>query len=231
MASLLDELAELNDTVVLVLDDYHAIDNPELDAALAFLVEHVPEQFRLIVATREDPRLPLSRWRTRQWVTEIGIEPLRFTPDEAAAFLARSMGLTMDDESVRTLAARTEGWAAGLQIAALSLQQHLQFQGGSKLAQVVAAFSGEHRYVIDYLAAEVMRQQSDSVQDFLRQTCILDRFSAELCDALTQRTDSRQMIARVEPQDAPRKGQTVWLQIRPGSEHVFSAETAQRLSA
>lgn len=198
MTSLLDDLAEVAHPVVLVLDDYHAIDNAELDAALAFLVEHLPEQLRLVVATREDPRLPLSRWRTRQWVSEIGIDRLRFTPDEAAAFLARSMGLRIDAESVRTLAARTEGWVAGLQIAALSLQQHIESQGAANLSQVVAAFSGEHRYVIDYLAAEVMRQQSQVVHDFVRQTCILDRFSAELCDAVTGRTDSRRLLAQVE---------------------------------
>lgn len=198
MTSLLDDLAELNDPVVLVLDDYHAIDNPDLDAALAFLVEHTPEQLRVVVATREEPRLPLSRWRTRQWVTEIGIDQLRFTLDEAAAFLARSMGLAMGAESVRTLAARTEGWVAGLQLAALSLQRHVESEGTARLAQVVAAFSGEHRYVIDYLAAEVMGQQQQAVRDFVRQTCILDRFSAELCDAVGQRSDSRQMLARVE---------------------------------
>jgi LuxR family maltose regulon positive regulatory protein len=198
MSLLLNDLAELDHPVVLVLDDYHSIENPDLDAALAFLVEHLPERLRLIVSTREVPRLPLPRWRTKGWTTEIDTDQLRFTPDEASAFLARSMGLTMDAESVRTLAARTEGWAAGLQIAALSLQQHAEFQGTGKLAEVVATFSGEHRYVIDYLAAEVLRQQPQGVHDFIRQTCILDRFSAELCDAVTQRSDSRQMLAQVE---------------------------------
>ncbi|WP_436299067.1 LuxR C-terminal-related transcriptional regulator [Variovorax paradoxus] len=198
MASLLDDLTELDHPVVLVLDDYQAIDNPELDAALTFLVEHLPEHLRLIVATRKDPQWPLSRWRTRQWIAEVGVDQLRFTPDEAMAFLVRSMGLTLDAESARTLAARTEGWVAGLQIAALSLQRHVQLQGTANLAQVAAAFSGEHRHVIDYLAAEVMRQQPRELQDFLRKTCILDRFSADLCDAVTERTDSRQMLAQVE---------------------------------
>ena len=152
----------------------------------------------MIVATRTDPPLPLSRWRTRQWMTDIGVDQLRFTPEEAAAFLSRSMGLTLDIESARTLAARTEGWVAGLQIAALSLQRHMQSHGAVNLAQVAAAFSGEHRHVIDYLAAEVTRQQPRTLQDFLRQTCILDRFSADLCDAVTERTDSRQLLLQVE---------------------------------
>ena len=198
MTSLLDDLTELDHSVVLVLDDYQAIENPELDAALSFLVEHLPEQLRLIVATRKDPQWPLPRWRTRQWVAEVGIDQLRFKPDEAAAFLARTMGLTLDAESARTLAARTEGWVAGLQIAALSLQRHMQSQGAADLAQVAGAFSGEHRLVIDYLAAEVMRQQPQTLQDFLRQTCVLDRFSADLCDAVTERTNSRQLLIQVE---------------------------------
>lgn len=198
MALLLDDLAELDHPVVLVLDDYHSIESCELDAALALLIEHLPEQLRVVVATREAPRLPLSRWRTRQWMAEIGIDELRFTPDEAAAFLARSMGLTIDAESVNMLATRTEGWVAGLQIAALTLQQHIHSHGTARLAQVVAAFSGEHRHVIDYLAGEVMRQQSEDVHEFLRKTCILDRFSAALCDAVSQRTDSRQLLAQVE---------------------------------
>lgn len=198
MALLLDDLAELDHPVVLVLDDYHTVDNAEIDAALAFLVEYLPEQLRLVLATREAPRLPLSRWRTRQWMTEIGTDELRFTFDEAAAFLARTMGLTIDAESVRTLAARTEGWVAGLQIAALSLQRHIGTRGTAELAQVVAAFSGEHRHVIDYLAGEVMRQQPEAVHEFVRKTCILDGFSADLCDAVTGRTDSRQLLAQVE---------------------------------
>jgi LuxR family maltose regulon positive regulatory protein len=197
MALLLDDLAELDHPVVLVLDDYHTIENAELDGALAFLVEHLPEHLRLVVATRTAPHFPLPRWRTRQWMTEIGAEQLRFTVDEVAAFLSRSMGLTIDAASVRMLAARTEGWVAGLQIAALSLQRHIQSQGTDHLEQVVAAFSGEHRHVMDYLAGEVMRQQTEDVYDFARKTCILDRFSAELCDAVTQRNDSRQLLDRV----------------------------------
>lgn len=198
MALLLDDLVELDHPVVLVLDDYHAIDNTEIDAALALLVEYVPDQLRMVITTRAAPQLPLSRWRARQWLTEIGTDQLRFTSDEAAAFLARSMGLTIDPKSVRKLAERTEGWVAGLQIAALSLQRHIQSQGAEDLSQVVAAFSGEHRHVMDYLAGEVMRRQGEDVHEFARSTCILDRFSAELCDAVTQRSDSRQLLARVE---------------------------------
>lgn len=198
MALLLDHLVDLDRPVVIVLDDYQTIDNPEIDGALTFLVEHLPEQVRLVMATRTAPRMPLARWLTKGWMTEIGTEQLRFNPDEAAALLSRSMGLDLDAESVRVLAARTEGWAAGLQMAGLSLHRHIELQGTANLAQVVSAFSGEHRNVIDYLAGEVMRQQPEDVKDFVRKTSILDRFSAELCNAVTQRDDSPQLLAQVE---------------------------------
>lgn len=198
MSALLEDVFDLDHIVVLVLDDYQAIDHEGIDVSLAYLIDHLPDTLRVVVSTRQAPRLPLSRWRARQWVTEIGPDQLRFTADEAGQFLARTMGLALDAESVRTLATRSEGWVAGLQIAALSLQQLIRDEGSARVAQVVGAFSGEHRHVIDYLAAEVMRQQPQEIQDFVRETCILDRFSAELCDAVTGRSDSRRLLAQVE---------------------------------
>jgi len=126
MVQLLNEIVDVPTPIVLVLDDYHVIEDPEIDAAVTFTVNHLPEQLRLIIATREEPRLPLPRWRALDRITEIGLEDLRFSDEEAALFLNRTMGLELDTESVRVLETRTEGWIAGLQMAALSLQGHLR---------------------------------------------------------------------------------------------------------
>jgi LuxR family maltose regulon positive regulatory protein len=198
MAVLLDDLADLTQPVMLVLDDYHLVHSAELDAALSFLVEHAPENFCLVMATRETPRLPLARWRSKEWMSEIGASQLRFTQEESAAYLSRCLRLTIDAPSLEALATRTEGWVAGLQMAGLSLQRHVEVEGGARLAQVVSAFNGEHSHVIEYLAAEVMRLQSCEINDFVRKVCVLDRFSAELCDALTERSDSHLMLVAVE---------------------------------
>lgn len=198
MAVLLDDLGDLTQPVMLVLDDYHLVHNAELDTALAFLIEHAPEHLRLVMATREMPRFPLARWRTKEWMSEIGASQLRFTQEEAAAYLSRSMGLSIDRPSLDILAARTEGWIAGLQMAGLSLQRHVELQGSAHLAQVVSAFNGGHSHVIDYLAGEVMRLQPVELNDFVRKVCVLDRFSAGLCDAVTERSDSRLLLAAVE---------------------------------
>ncbi|HEX4598184.1 MAG TPA: LuxR C-terminal-related transcriptional regulator [Burkholderiaceae bacterium] len=198
MTLLLNELGETAERLVLVLDDYHVVKNPEIDTALAFLVDHAPDSLRLLVATREEPRLPLARWRALQRISEIDLETLRFTPDEAALFLKQTMGLRLDAETVRLLEARTDGWIAGLQMAALSLQHHAQADRAVDAAQVASAFGGGHRYVIDYLASEVLRQQPDEIRSFLQRTAILERLSAPLCDAVTGRTDSKLVLARLE---------------------------------
>lgn len=199
VALLLNEIAEAPERIVLVLDDLHVIHNPEIDAAIAFLVERMPERLRLVVITREEPRLPLARWRSLERISEIGIEQLRFSPEEAATFLSQTMGLDLDDPSARTLALRTEGWVAGLQMAALSLQQHAGTDGlDDDLVQQVAGFCGEHRYVIDYMASEVVRQQPEHIHEFLRKTAILRRLCAPLCDAVTGRSDAKVVLARLE---------------------------------
>jgi LuxR family transcriptional regulator, maltose regulon positive regulatory protein len=198
MTLLLNEIDETTEPVLLVLDDYHVIANPEIDSALAFLVDRAPERLRLFVATREEPRLPLPRWRSSQRITEINLEPLRFSPDEADRFLTQTMGLKLGAETVRLLGERTDGWIAGLQMAALSLQHHAQGGGAIDAAEVASAFSGGHRYVIDYLAGEVLRQQPDEIRHFLHRTAILDRLCAPLCNAVTERTDSKLILARLE---------------------------------
>jgi LuxR family maltose regulon positive regulatory protein len=198
MTLLLNEIGEITKPVLLVLDDYHLIKNPEIDSALAFLVDRAPQGLRLLVATREEPRLPLARWRTLERVTEIDLETLRFSANETDLFLRQTMGLQLSPETVRLLGSRTDGWVAALQMAALSLQQHARGNDALNVAQVASGFTGEHRYVIDYLADEVLHQQPDEIRKFLRQTSILDRLCASLCDAVTERADSKLMLARLE---------------------------------
>ncbi len=163
---------------VLVLDDYHVIEAKAIDQALTFLVEHLPPQMHLVIATREDPQLPLARLRARGHLTELRVTDLRFTPSEAAEFLTQGMGLNLSAEDITALEARTEGWIAGLQLAALSLQ------GQQDATGFITSFTGSHHFVLDYLLEEVLQQQSERVQTFLLRTSILDRLCGPLCDAV-----------------------------------------------
>lgn len=164
---------------VLVLDDYHMIDAKAVDLALTFLVEHLPPLMNLVITTREDPALPIPRLRARRQLIELRAADLRFTPSEAAEFLNQIMELHLSVEEVAALEDRTEGWIAGLQLAALSIQRHRDVAG------FIQAFSGDNRYIVDYLIEEVLKHQPDSVRSFLLQTCILDRLNGSLCDAVT----------------------------------------------
>ena len=164
---------------------------------MAYFIERVPEQLRVVIVTREEPPLPLARWRASQRVVEIGPDDLRFSHDESVQFLEQTMGLKLDAELAQTLEPRTEGWIAGLQMAALSVQQHARSEGAD-IAEKITQFNGEHHYVIEYLAAEVLRQQPEEIRSFLRKTAILDRFSAPLCDAVSGQTDSKAILARLE---------------------------------
>jgi LuxR family maltose regulon positive regulatory protein len=197
-ALLLNAMTETQHRTVLVLDDYHRVSTPDIDSSLAFLVERLPDKLRLIIATREEPNLPLAHWRSLERVAEIGMRDLRFTHEEATAFLKETMGLDIDASSARTLETRTDGWIAGLQLAALSLQLQGRDEPESAATAVVGSFSGRHRFVVDYLAAEVMRRQSEDTRAFLRQTAILDRLCAPLCDTLTGRTDSDAVLRQLE---------------------------------
>jgi len=163
---------------ILVLDDYHIIDSKAVDDVLTFLLEHLPPQMHLVIATREDPHLPLARLRARGQMTELRAADLRFTPAEAAEFLNRVMGLNLSAEDVAALETRTEGWIAGLQLAALSMRGH------QDAASFIKSFTGSHHFVLDYLMEEVLGQQSESVQTFLLRTSILDRLCGPLCDAV-----------------------------------------------
>ena len=163
---------------VLVLDDYHVIDAQPIDHALTFLVEHLPPQMHLVIATREDPPLPLARLRVRGHLTELRATDLRFTPSEAAEFLNQRMGLTLSAEDIAALERRTEGWIAGLQLAAISLQ------GQQDATGFITSFTGSHHFVLDYLLEEVLGQQDARLQTFLLRTSILDRMTGSLCDAV-----------------------------------------------
>lgn len=184
LTTLLNDIAAFSDTFVLVLDDYHVIDTADVDGALTFLLEHSPPQMHLIIATREDPQLPLPRLRARGQMTELRAHDLRFTRAEAAKFLNAAMGLQLTAEQVSALEARTEGWVTGLQMAALALQGPTSRQNPDTVAAFIDSFSGSHRFVLDYLLEEVLEQQPQNVQSFLLQTSILDRFCGPLCDAV-----------------------------------------------
>ncbi|MFL5653768.1 MAG: LuxR C-terminal-related transcriptional regulator, partial [Ktedonobacteraceae bacterium] len=192
LASLLNALTQLPTETVLVLDDYHLIEAQPIHDALTYLVEHLPPNVHLVIASRSDPLLPLARLRARSALTELRAANLRFTADETTAFLTEVMGLSLSAEQVAALEARTEGWIAGLHLAALSLQ------GREDVASFIASFTGSHRYVVDYLVEEVLSRQPDEVLDFLLQTCLLDRLSGPLCDAVRGRGDSQRLLEHVE---------------------------------
>jgi len=189
---LLNEITTLPHGLVLVLDDYHLVDSEPVDEALAFLLEHLPPQMHLVIATREDPRLPLARWRARGQLTELRAADLRFTPSEAAEFLNRVMSLALSAEDVSALETRTEGWIAGLQLAALSIQ------GRPDAAGFIQTFTGSHRFVLDYLVEEVLQRQPQRVRIFLLQTAILDKLCGALCDAVTGQKHGKGALERLE---------------------------------
>ena len=195
VTALINDLAAGPGQALLVLDDYHLIDSEAVHESLGFLLEHRPPGLRLVLASRSDPPLALARLRGRGQLAELRAAELRFTADEAAALLqqgAAGSGAALPDTAVAALAARTEGWAAGLQLAALSLR------GQPDAARFVAAFTGSHRYVLDYLAEEVLERQSEQVRTFLLETSVLERLSGPLCDAVTGRSGGQQLLEQVE---------------------------------
>jgi LuxR family maltose regulon positive regulatory protein len=189
---LMNEMATAPDDFVLVLDDYHVIDAAPVHHAITFLLDHLPPPMHVMIASRVDPPLPLARLRARAQLVELRAADLRFLPDEAAAFLNAIMGLGLPADEVAILEERTEGWIAGLQLAALSLREQ------EDAARFLQTFTGSHRYIADYLAEEVLRHQSDNVQAFLLQTAILDRLTGSLCDAVTGRDDGQVMLEYLE---------------------------------
>jgi len=178
LTALINEIAAIPGRTILVLDDYHLIEARPIHDALTFLLRHLPPQMHLVIATRDDPLLPLARLRARGQLTELRATDLRFTYSEAAEFLNQVMGLDLSAGDIAALETRTEGWIAGLQLAAISMQGHKDVTG------FIESFTGGHHFVLDYLIGEVLQQQSESVQTFLLQTSILDRLTGSLCDAV-----------------------------------------------
>jgi len=189
---MLNEVAALPTILALVLDDYQAITNLAIHRQIAFLLEHLSPRMHLVLITREDPLIPISRLRASNQVLEIRQEDLRFTLDEISYFMRRVMQLDLSENDIVALERRTEGWIAGLQLAALSLH------GLRDKNAFIQAFTGSNRYILDYLIEEVFNRQSGDVQGFLLKTAILDRLSGPLCDAVAERTGSRELLEKLE---------------------------------
>jgi len=192
LTALLNEITVIPNDFILVLDDYHLTEAKPVDDTLTFLIDHLPLQMHLVITTREDPSLPIPRLRARNQLTEIRAADLRCTPSEAAEFLNQIMGLNLSVEEVAALETRTEGWIAGLQLAALSMKGQQDVHG------FIQAFAGDHRYIVDYLVEEVLRRQPESIQDFLLKTSILERLNGPLCDALTAQSGSKSKLEQLQ---------------------------------
>ncbi len=184
LTTLINDLSTLQSPAALVLDDYHVIHSEAVHQAVMFLLDHLPDQMHLAILTRSDPPLPLARLRARGQLIEIRAEDLRFTYEEVASFLEQVMNLALSPADITTLETRTEGWIAGLQMAALSMQ------GRADASRFIQEFSGSHRYILDYLAEEVLNRQPESVQHFLMVTSILERFCAALCSELINESEA-----------------------------------------
>ena len=190
--SIPNEIEGLRAGFILVLDDYHVIETPAIHQHLSFLLDHLPPHMHLVISTRADPPLHLARLRARDQLIELHESDLRFTRAEAGLFLNETMSLSLTSEQIGALETRTEGWIAGLQLAALSLR------GREDLSGFVQAFTGSHRFVFDYLMDEVFARQTENTQSFLMQTSILERLNASLCNALTGRADSQVILEELE---------------------------------
>lgn len=192
LTALISRLEAFPHRIVLILDDYHLITAQSIHEAITFLLDHLPDQMCLVITTREDPPFPLSRLRGRDQLAEIRADDLRFTPEEAGQFLEQMLGVRLSVDQVNELGARTEGWIAGLQLAALAMK------GREDIASFLSAFTGSHRFILDYLTEEVLSRQPENIQSFLLQTSVLSRLSGPLCDAVTGRTDGQAMLEQIE---------------------------------
>ncbi|KAA3646753.1 MAG: LuxR family transcriptional regulator [Chloroflexi bacterium] len=222
---LVNEIATGPDDFILVLDDYHLIDNQAVHAALSFWLENAPSQLHLVIATRQDPQLPLARLRARNQLSELRAADLRFTSAEAAEFLNQAMGLNLSIEEMAALETRTEGWITGLQLAALSLQ------GREDMASFISSFTGSHHFVLDYLVEEVLEQQPENIQDFLLRSSILERLSGPLCDAVlgdgaSSGQETLEYLERANLLVVPLDDQRQWYRYH----HLFADLLRQRLS-
>ena len=222
LTTVINQMTAVPGRIILVLDDYHLIDSSQVDAALTFLLERLPQQMHLLIATREDPQLPLPRLRVRGQLTELRAADLRFTLAEAAEFLNEVMGLALSEEDIAALEKRTEGWIAGLQLAAISMQ------GFQDHAGFIQSFTGGHRLVLDFLIEEVLEQQPESVQTFLLKTSILNQLTGSLCDTLTDQNNGQstlEMLDRANLFLIPLDNERRWYRYH----HLFADLLHQRL--
>ena len=194
VTELVNRLADVPDEVVLVLDDYHLVDGPAVSEGMTFFVEHLPPHVHVVLGTRADPALPLSRLRARGEAVEVRAADLRFTLPETGDYL-REAGLDLHPDDVAVLEHRTEGWAAALQLAALSLR------GRADTRQFLADFAGDDRFIVDYLVDEVLARQPERVREFLLRTAVLERLNGSLCDAVTTHSDGGEMLRELERQN------------------------------
>lgn len=192
LTTLVNDFRSVPHDVVLVLDDYHVIETSAVHDGMAFLLEHLPPRLHLVIATRADPPLALARMRARGELLEVRAADLRFTSEESAAYLNGSMGLALSGQDVASLDGRTEGWIAALQLAALSMQ------GRDDVSAFIAGFAGDDRYIVDYLAEEVLARQPADVRDFLLHTAVLERLTGPLCDAVTGRSGGTAALVALE---------------------------------
>lgn len=192
LISLINDIAKVPEPFLIVLDDYHLIDSEGIDKALDYLIEYMPEQMRLMIATRQDPALSLAKLRVRRQIVEIRADELRFSPKETREFFKSQLGFELSGMDIEKLDKRTEGWIAGLQLAAVSLQ------GRPEPSRFIDDFTGSHRFVVDYLLEEVLQRQAEDIRLFLLQTSILERFSAAVCDAVCQANNSRIILEMLE---------------------------------
>ncbi len=228
LTSLLNEIAAASQEFALVLDDYHVVESQPVDRALTFLLDHMPPQLHLVMTTREDPNLPLARLRVRDLLTELRAADLRFTVAESADFLQQAMGLNLTEDQIAALESRTEGWIAGLQMAALALQGPLSMRGQDDVSGFIQSFTGSHRFVLDYLLEEVLHQQPDDVQAFLLKTAVLNQLTGSLCDVLTGEANSREILELLDRANlflVPLDNERHWYRYH----HLFAELLRQRL--
>jgi LuxR family maltose regulon positive regulatory protein len=221
---ILNEFSTLKDNIILVLDDYHIIDAKPVDSVLSYLLSNLPPQLHLVISTREDPNLPLAGLRAQRHLNELRAEDLRFNQQEAAEFFKKTMGLSITPDDISALEARTEGWIAGIQLAAISMK------GYQDTTQFISSFTGSHQYVMDYLVEEVLQQQPESIKKFLFSTSILDRMCGPLCEAVTlgEKGSGQKILENLERANLfiiPLDNQRKWYRYH----HLFSDLLRHRL--
>jgi len=222
LISIINDLVHIQQPILIVLDDYHSIEDEKIHASVAYFIEHLPPNVKVVITTRVDPPMSLARWRVRSQLFELRAADLRFSLEEISQYLNQLKGLGLAEDELQKLEDRTEGWAAGLHLLALSLQ------GSHDVQSSISAFTGSNRYVLDYLVEEVLNNQTEDVRQFLIHTSILNRMTYRLCDVVTGRQDSKEMLERFEQQNLfllPLDTERIWYRYH----HLFAEFLRNRL--